>query len=344
MPSSLAAQNVAQHVPLSLLPVVVFLLGLCLLDSYRLVRPSAVVVSVGLGVAIALAALAILRIVVAAGGWSQYRYSSLAGPAVEETLKFGYMAALIASKRAGFMIDAAIHGFAVGAGFAIVENVLFLSSADSSLAVSALRGFGTAIMHGGTAALAGIVAVRFAEARGAGSGAGLMIGFATALGIHVLYNQAVAFPAAAAAGAMIVLPVTIVFFFREGQAAIRRWLGVGFDTDAELLEMVSGGQIGGSKIGAYLCSMREHYPPAIVADMFCLLRLRIELSIRAKGILLMRQAGFEPPRDPEMSEKFDEMRHLERSVGTAGMLAMQPLLRWRDKDLWEINMLARRRT
>ena len=344
MPSSLAAQNVAQHLLLSLLPVVAFLFGLCLLDSYRLVRPGAVVVSVGLGVVMALAALAILRTVAAAGGWTQYRYSSLGGPAVEETLKFGYMAALIASKRAGFMIDAAIHGVAVGAGFAIVENVLFLSGADASLAVSAFRGFGTAIMHGGTAALAGIVAMRFAEVRGAGSGAGLLIGFATALSIHVLYNQAIAFPAAAAAGAMIVLPITIILFFREGQVAIRRWLGVGFDTDAELLEMVSGGQIGGSRIGTYLCSMRERYPAAIVADMFCLLRLRIELSIRAKGILIMRQAGFEPPRDPELGEKFGEIRHLEKSVGTAGLLAMQPLLRWRDKDLWEINMLTRRRT
>ena len=50
--------------------------------------------------------------------------------------------------------DAAIYGFAVGTGFALVENVYYLLSLPGApAALWIVRGFGTAVMHGGTTAI-----------------------------------------------------------------------------------------------------------------------------------------------------------------------------------------------
>ena len=49
------------------------------------------------------------------------------------------------------MIDAAIYGFAVGAGFAFIENIYYLHSLEHhKIVVWIIRGLGTAVMHGGT--------------------------------------------------------------------------------------------------------------------------------------------------------------------------------------------------
>jgi len=79
-----------------------------------------------------------------------------------------------------------------------------------------------------------------------------------------------------------------------------------------------------------------------VVDMVCLLRLRLELSIRAKGILLARQAGFEIPADPDMEGRFAELKFLEHSIGRTGLLAMSPLFHFSDRDLWQYHMIGKR--
>ena len=94
-----------------------------------------------------------------------------------------------------------------------------------------------------------------------------------------------------------------------------------------------------SRIGSYLGELKERFEPSVVVDMLCLLRLRCELSIRAKGILLARQAGFELPADPETAARFTELRFLERNIGATGLLAMKPVFHFNDHDLWQYHLL-----
>jgi len=76
--------------------------------------------------------------------------------------------------------------------------------------------------------------------------------------------------------------------------------------------------------------------------MLNLLRLRAELSVRAKGILMMQKAGFEPPPDPSVRAKFREVAYLERSIGPTGLLALEPFSHTSSRDLWHRNMLSER--
>jgi len=79
-------------------------------------------------------------------------------------------------------------------------------------------------------------------------------------------------------------------------------------------------------VGQYLQSLKEKFPGELVADMLCMLRIHLELSIRAKGILLMREHGFKPKEEPDIRDKFAELEYLEKSVGKTGMLAIKPFL------------------
>ncbi len=333
----------------SVLPVVVFLVFLVFLDSYKLIRFRSVCVAVAAGVAAALASLiagtfVLGRLSVSPGELDAARafdmYARYLAPPIEEALKLALVAYLIRAKRIGFMVDAAIYGFAVGAGFAILENVVFLNKIETSnVLLWIIRGFGTAVMHGGTTALAGIIALDLAERRAVSGLLALVPGFALAVLIHSAYNHFFLTPVLSALCVVVALPLFMTIVFRRSERSLRGWLGVGFDSDAQLLEMIETGCVSETRIGHYLLSLKARFPGEAVADMLCLLRLHVELALKAKGILLMREAGFEIKPDTETKEKFEEMRYLEKAIGRTGILAMEPILHWSSRDLWQLHML-----
>ncbi|MND04910.1 hypothetical protein D3C83_254110 [compost metagenome] len=71
------------------------------------------------------------------------------------------------------------------------------------------------------------------------------------------------------------------------------------------------------------------------------MRLHTELALRAKGILLMRENGFEVAADAATRARFDELAYLESSIGRTGLLAIQPMLHMSHKDLWQLHMLRK---
>ncbi len=323
------------------LPVLVFLSALFVLDTFKLTGSRSVLVSLAVGFAVALLAYLVNGILINGIGCGFYSYCRYIAPVVEEAFKSVYLVYLVSSKRIGFMIDAAVYGFAVGAGFAIVENVQYLAAAgDAHVIIWIVRGFGTAVMHGGATALFGILAKNLSDRH---TGAWVYLpGFIVSVFIHSLYNHFFISPELSAAGIVVIVPILMILVFRESERSLRNWLGIGFDTDQELYEMIKTGDISETRIGRYLISLKEHFPGELVADMLCLLRLHLELSIRAKGMLLMREAGFEVPVDASTRETFEELRYLERAIGKTGRLAIMPVLRWSSRDLWQLYMLGRK--
>ena len=89
-----------------------------------------------------------------------------------------------------------------------------------------------------------------------------------------------------------------------------------------LREQIISGEISDTRIGRYLESLRAQFPGTVIADMLCLLRVHLELSIRAKGMLLAREAGLRIETDREVREKLEELRFLE-TVGGQVCLAVE---------------------
>jgi hypothetical protein len=114
---------------------------------------------------------------------------------------------------------------------------------------------------------------------------------------------------------------------------------VGFDNDAELLTMITTGNIQQTRIGKYLDSLEHRFRGEIIADMLCYLRIYLELAIQAKGLLMMRESGFVVESDPEVRAKFAELKYLEKTVGKTALLALAPFFRTSSRDLWQLHML-----
>jgi len=328
---------------ISLLPVLAFLTGLVLLDNFRLVRARVIGVAMVAGGVATLFAFALHLAVERSTPSPLTDYSVNIGPVVEESLKAAYVTFLIRARRIGFLIDAAIYGFAVGAGFAVVENLFFLQVTESAdPMVWVLRGFGTAAMHGNATALFGIVTCRRTETRDPLRPIVWLPGLALAITLHVIYNHVVMYPLVASTLIVVVVPLIMVLIFRHNERSLRRWLAVGFDTDAELLLMLSSGNFTATRVGQYLSSFKSVLPTETVVDLLCLLRIHVELSLLAKGALMMRKAGYNVPVRPELAEQFAELAHLKQSIGRVGWIALRPLLSRNHQELWQLTVLAER--
>lgn len=326
---------------IAIIPVLVFLLVLKAMDSFKLVRFRHVAASLAAGFAAAVAAFFITPQLMPALGISFVSYSRYVAPILEEALKGAWIVWLLQRKRTGFMVDTAIHGFAIGAGFAIVENVYYLNTMTGyGIAFSVIRGFGPALMHGTSTAIFGVLAKTASELRGRVSIAAMLPAFLIAVLIHSLFNHFLISPLVSALALLIGVPLVMTLVFRQSERSLRKWLGVGFDSDQQMLEMITTGDIADTPVGEYLISLKRTFPGEIVADMLCYLRIHLELSIRAKGILLMRENGFEPPPDPDVEDMFRELNYLDGRIGTTGKLALHPLLRWSSRDLWQLHMLS----
>ena len=327
-------------VAVSVLPVFVFLGALVLIDSYKLVALRAILLSVAAGMAAGLAAYEVNVWLRPALDLDWDRYSRYVAPVVEESLKAAFVVYLLWRNRVGFVVDAAIHGFGVGTGFAFLENLYYLqANPDATLWTWIVRGLGTAIMHGGATSIVAMVSKALQHRSDAFRLHLVLPGLCVAVVLHSLYNHFVLQPVLATALIVLVFPSLTVAVFQQSERETKAWLGTGFDTDQELLRAVHSGQVSGTPVGRYLATLKSRFPAEAIVDMLCLLRLRAELAIRAKGVLMMREAGFDAPPDPKLKDTFEELRYLERSIGKTGLLALDPFLHARMRDRWQLNVL-----
>jgi RsiW-degrading membrane proteinase PrsW (M82 family) len=344
----------------SVLPVFLFLAALLLIDSYKLVTLRAILLSVAAGVVAALAGYAANVWLRPALHLDFESYSRYVAPIVEETLKAIFVVWLLWRSKVGFVVDAAIHGFGIGTGFALVESLYYLHAAqDAGIWSWIVRGFGTAIMHGGCTAIMAMVSKSLLDGHGRVQGRGsprpdtpdtqgrglprplvVLPGLAVAIVLHSIYNHFLVQPIIATALIVLVFPWISVAVFQQSERETKSWVGEGFDDDQELLRVVHAGEVSGTPVGRYLVTLRSRFAPEVIVDMMCLLRLHAELAVRAKGVLMMREAGFDAPPDPSVKDKLDELKYLERSIGKTGLRALNPFLHTTTRDLWQMTMLG----
>jgi RsiW-degrading membrane proteinase PrsW (M82 family) len=329
------------HALLGLLPVCCFLAALVYLDSYKLVPLKWVIGVIVLGCAAAAASYPLSLVGLRWLGIEFVAYTRYVAPFIEEVLKALIVWSLIRNNRIGFLVDAAIFGFAVGAGFAIFENMYYLTVLpDMQLGTWIVRGFGTAIMHGGATAIFAVISRALLRQHASLGAKALLPGFLVAAILHSVFNHFFFAPIINTVLVLGTLPLLLVAVFDRSRKAVSDWLGAGFDADTELLELINSGEFSASKVGLYLQSLRERFDGPVVADLLCYLRLHTELSIRAKGLLMMREAGFVNKAGEETRAKLEEMKYLEDSIGATGKLAIRPFLRMSRNDLWQFYMLA----
>ena len=332
--------NLLITAPVGLLPVLLFLAALLYLDSYKLVGVRTVLLVIVAGSVTTVVAYFINGLLLDVLQLDYAGFTRYVSPVIEEVLKASIIVYLFFSHRIGFLVDGAIMGFAVGAGFAFAENLYFLYGfPDLNLGVWIVRGFGTAIMHGGVTAIFAILAQALTERHMKVGLIWYAPGLLAAIGLHSVFNHFVLPPVAMTAVVLMSLPPLLLLVFQRSAHRLHDWLQLDFDEDSRLVEQINSGQFTETKAGRFLSDLRDKFEGPVVVDMLCYLRIYTELALRAKGILLMREHGLDAPAGERTREKFAELEYLEESIGRTGILAMRPLLHMSRKDLWQLNLL-----
>jgi protease PrsW len=335
--------DLLMRAPIALVPVLLFLVGLLQLDGYKLLRLRMVLAMVAIGGLAAGASYLVNNYAYAHFSGDFAAYSGYVSPWIEECLKAVLLVFLIRTRRVGVPVDAGIAGFAIGTGFALIENLYYLASRpDAALSVQVIRGFGTAIMHGGTATVLAVITITLYEKRPYGGPQLLLPGFLAAVALHTAFNLMLVRPALATLTMLVVLPLVIYLVFQYSERALRDWLDTDLESNVQLLESINAGTFLNSNAGRYLQALRDRFRGEDLADMLCCLRLHGELALRAKGVLLLHESGMdEPPLDQETRDKLTELSHLKRAIGKVGLLALRPLMMATGKDIWELTLLRR---
>jgi protease PrsW len=332
---------VAIHPLLALAPVLAFLATLQMMDSFKLVRARAVLAAILAGGLVALACLPLHAAILGATGMDVDVFARYVAPVTEELLKAAFVVVLFARRRVGFAVDAAVQGFAVGAGFALVENISYLRAIeDAPSYLWAVRGFGTAMLHGATTAVFAMISRVMFERRPDALHVVFWPGLAAAVLIHSVFNHVLLPAVAMTAVLLIVLPLVMMVVFQRSEHATRDWVGAGLDLDIELLQLVASDTVWFTRFGTHLQELRRRFPGPVVADMFCLLRLELEVSVQAKAMLVARQAGLEIPVDEDLGAALAELEYLRASIGTTGLLALKPLMVSSHRDEWHRFLLT----
>jgi hypothetical protein len=310
------------------------------MDSFRLVRPLSISLALLYGAVAALGCEALHGWLMPLAGLDPTTFSRYVAPLTEEAAKAAFVGYLIARGRVGFLVDAAVQGFAIGTGFAIVENATYLRDfGDAPLMLWAVRGLGTGVLHGATTAMAAIIGKAIAD-RHPRLKVPMLAGVALAVLTHSLYNHLLAYPAVAAVAMLVALPVVVVAVFERSEKATREWVGAGLDLDLTLLQLVMSDGFQATRFGSYLRALSSHYEGVVVADMFCLLRIELELAVQAKAWLIAHEAGLDLPVDEDLRVALAERDHLRQSIGRTGLLALEPLRVTSDRDYWNRHLLA----
>jgi protease PrsW len=315
----------------ALIPVLLFLAILFLLDSFKLIKASILLFSFVSGCTCAIVAWSLN--IMLQHFIDTDTYSKWVSPVIEEILKAAIIFRLLKKRKAGFLIDAGIYGFAVGAGFSVIENIYYLFTLQNiTLVTSAIRGLGTAIMHSGTISLLAIFsigALNLEKKLWTGFFPGLLL----AIAIHSWFNHFYIHPVTQTILIAVSIPMLLILIFKYNEQKLSNWLETGFFNDAELLGQINKGEFTLSKSGKYLASLKDHFSPETIVDMYCFIRIYLELSVKSKRNMLLAECELPIIKEPDWKDKVIELKNLKKTIGRSGELALSPLIKVKQRDL-----------
>ncbi len=277
-------------------------------------------------------------------------YSRFVAPWLEEASKAAMMIGLFRFNRIGYKLDAVISGFAIGAGFSVVENMIYLTIFPGyGTGTWLVRGLGTAVMHGSTLAILAAIAHEFAE-RETRESAGdfdfklwwFVPGYFVAVAIHIVFNQFPDRPMLAMIGAIIFAPIAVLAIFHGGTAEAERWLQIEYAEHQAQLAALRAGSWPDSPSGRKIKALAERLGPEMEKRVRRYWELQAWLVVEAEETLLEQVAGQVSIDKQEILAAFAELEGLRRALGKSSFAALKSMLPFSRNDYWEVSELRQR--
>lgn len=340
----------AIHWGAALMPVLVMLVVFVWLDAFALMSPKESLLLLALGAVGALLAWPISGRLLDALPIGFSLYSRFVAPWIEEAIKAVIMIILFRMNRVGYKLDAVISGFAVGAGFSVVENIFYLTIfPDYGTGTWLVRGFGTAIMHGTTLAVLAAIAHEFAE-RETRAAAGdfdfsllwFVPGYGAAVALHTAFNQFPDRPMVAMMGAILIAPIALIGILSLGTAEAQRWLAAESSDHKVQLEILRAGRWPKGPAGRKIAALASRLGPEDQKRVRRYWELLAWLVAEAEEALMEEAAGGAEFDSTAVHGALAELDGLKRALGRSTFAAFQVLLPFSRNDLWEVSELRQR--
>ncbi|QNN65344.1 PrsW family intramembrane metalloprotease [Sphingomonas rhizophila] len=327
----------------ALVPVLAMVALFVWLDVFKLMSLSEIVVLLLAGGVIALIAYPISGQLIDVLPIGFSGYSRFVAPWIEESLKALVVLTLFYLNRIGYKLDAVISGFSIGAGFSVVENILYLMRFDDlAPTVWMVRGLGTALMHGVTGATMAAIAHELAECQNRRAAAHytfnplwIIPGLLVAGLVHTLFNQFPDQPLIAMMGALVATPLLLMAIFHVGSNEARGWLIEESANHRAALDALERGELPDDASGRQIAQLLRRSTPIEADHIRDYLLASMRLVVTAEEKLL----GHPVPPDNVLLDTFERMESAQRAIGKAGFAALEPLLPYSRNDLWELREL-----
>ncbi len=330
---------------IALAPVLLLLGAFQWLDVFHLMSRSELARLLGLGVLASAIAYPISGVFLDALPLGFSTYSRFAAPWIEEGLKGTMIVWLFFRNRIGYKIDAALSGFAIGAGFSVIENMIYLTRFPGlSAGVWLVRGLGTAVMHGGTVAVLATLSHEMSE-RWTRDRAGawrlhpfaFLPGYLVAVAIHTVFNQFPDQPLIAMMLTILLVPAALIAIFTIGGSEARDWLTAESDHHRADFSALCAGEIPDTESGHAIAALAADSAQPAVLDYW---RMMSELVLSAERCMLERTADQSLDRDAHADRgRFERLAELESVMDRPTLAALKRLLPFSRNDLWEVNEL-----
>jgi protease PrsW len=276
-------------------------------------------------------------------------YSRFVAPWIEETLKGLAVVGLFWFNRIGYKLDAVISGFAIGAGFSVVENIIYLARYPELAAnVWMVRGLGTAVMHGTTCAVLAATAHEFAEreTRDAVSEFNFnplwfIPGLLIAVAIHTGFNQFPDKPLLAMILTLATAPFIIMAIFRYGAVEAQHWLSEEREETRAALAAWEAGKFPDDASGKKIAALVARADGKTAAGMREYCQLLTWLLLQAEDTL-HDQAEDTEKLHIQGKAAFERLEALKRELGKTNVAALKASLPFSRNDYWEISELKER--
>jgi RsiW-degrading membrane proteinase PrsW (M82 family) len=276
-------------------------------------------------------------------------FSRYVSPVIEESLKAAPLILLFAQNRIGFKVDAAIAGFAVGAGFSVIENVWYLFTiTDANISAWLVRGFGTAIMHGGATAIFAIISHEMTERQAEGSAAHYRFnpllfipGLLAAIVIHSTFNHFPHQPLVIMVLTLLLAPATIFLALIRSDRATQQWLAADRAAHEQLLAEIRAGHFDQTPRGQAISAITSRLGDK-AGDARAYVELKTELILRAEELIHAAQSGQPTSLTEQDRTKFAKFEALELTLGKTALAALAAPLGFTRNDLWELSRLHAR--
>jgi RsiW-degrading membrane proteinase PrsW (M82 family) len=334
----------------ALLPVLLLVALFVFLDVFKLMRLSEIALLLALGALAAIASYPISGVMLDQLPLGFSFYSRVVAPWIEEAMKALPIILLFWLNRIGYKLDAVISGFAIGAGFSVVENMIYLSRfPELGASVWMVRGLGTAVMHGCTLAVLAAIAHELAERENREAAgdfnfnlAWFLPGYIFAVALHTAFNQFPDRPLLAMLGALVVTPILLMAIFQAGTAEAQKWLAAESTQHQAQFETLRAGKWPDGTAGAKIAALADRLGPHRATRIRRYWELEAWLVLEAEQAMLEEASGDVSIDRERVESSFAELASIEAALGRSTMAELRRLLPFSRNDQWEVRELRQR--